>query len=313
MADQSFRALKTALTQTPVLAIPNFAKPFTIETDASGGGVGAVLQQDGHPVAFISRALGPKNLGLSTYEKECLAILFAIEQWRPYLQHGEFIIKTDHQSLTHLDDQRLSTTWQQKALTKLLGLQFKIQYRQGSDNKVADALSRRPDMNQDSVTMQLNGLYVSSITPSWLRQVTQGYMQDSTAQKLIESLTTGAKREHYTLTQGVICFKGRIWLGANKELHQMVMSALHDSAVGGHSGFPVTYRRIKSSFAWPGMKQHIREFVSGCQICQQAKPERVKYPGLLLPLPIPEQAWQTVTWILYQGFLHPARVTVFWL
>jgi hypothetical protein len=138
-------------------------------------------------------------------------------------------------------------------------------------------------------------------------------MQDSTAQKLIESLTTGAKREHYTLTQGVIRFKGRIWLGANKELHQMVMSALHDSAVGGHSGFPVTYRRIKSSFAWPGMKQHICEFVSGCQICQQAKPERVKYPGLLLPLPIPEQAWQTVTWILYQGFLHPARVTVFWL
>ena len=155
-----------------LIAVVAFAKSFTIETDASGGGVGAVLQQDGHPVAFISRALGPKNLGLSTYEKECLAILFAIEQWRPYLQHGEFIIKTDHQSLTHLDDQRLSTTWQQKALTKLLGLQFKIQYRQGSDNKVADALSRRPDMNQDSVTMQLNGLSVSSITPSWLRQVT---------------------------------------------------------------------------------------------------------------------------------------------
>jgi hypothetical protein len=85
LADQSFRALKIALTQTPVLAIPNFAKPFTIETDASGGGVGAVLQQEGHPVAYISQALGPKNLGLSTYEKECLAILFAIEQWRPYL------------------------------------------------------------------------------------------------------------------------------------------------------------------------------------------------------------------------------------
>jgi hypothetical protein len=79
LADQSFNALKTALAQAPVLAIPNFSKSFTIETDASGGGVGAVLQQEGHPVAYISRALGPKNMGLSIYEKECLAILFAVE------------------------------------------------------------------------------------------------------------------------------------------------------------------------------------------------------------------------------------------
>jgi hypothetical protein len=79
-----------------------------------------------------------------------MAILFAVEQWRPYLQHGEFMIRTDHQSLTHLDDQRLSTPWQQKALTKLLGLQFRILYRQGSENRVADALSRRPNLDQDA-------------------------------------------------------------------------------------------------------------------------------------------------------------------
>jgi hypothetical protein len=131
-------ALKEALARAPVLALPNFAKTFTIETNASGGGIGAVLQQDGHPIAYISRALGPKNLGLSTYEKECLAILFTVEQWCPYPQQGEFIIKTDQQSLTHLDDQRLSTPWQQKAFTKLMGLQFRITYRQGTDNRVAD-------------------------------------------------------------------------------------------------------------------------------------------------------------------------------
>jgi hypothetical protein len=141
LADQSFKALKTALAQAPLLAIPNFANPFIIETDANGGGVRAVIQQGEHPIAYISRSMGPKNLGLSTYEKECMAILFAAEQWRPYLQHGEFIIQTDDQSLTHLDDQRLSTQWHQKALTKLLGLQFRIQYKQGCDNRVADALS----------------------------------------------------------------------------------------------------------------------------------------------------------------------------
>ncbi|VAI53995.1 unnamed protein product [Triticum turgidum subsp. durum] len=77
----------------------------------------------------MSKPLGPKNHGLSTYEKECLAILMAIEQWRPYLHTDEFLIRTDQCSLVHLDDQRLSTVWQQKVFTKLLGLRYKIFYR----------------------------------------------------------------------------------------------------------------------------------------------------------------------------------------
>jgi hypothetical protein len=128
---QAFDALKVALIHAPVLSIPNFTKEFVIETDASGVGIGAVLQQEGHPIAFISKALGPKNRGLSTYDKECLAILFAIEHWRPYLQHVAFVIKTDQQSLIHLDDQRITTPWQQKALTKLMGLNFTIIYKKG--------------------------------------------------------------------------------------------------------------------------------------------------------------------------------------
>jgi hypothetical protein len=304
--NQAFVTLKTALIQAPVLAIPNFRKQFIIEIDASGGGIGAVLQQEGHPIAFISQALGPKNLGLSIYEKECMAILFAVEQWRSYLQHGEFIIKTDHQSLTHLDDQRLSTPWQQKTLTKLLGLQFRITYKQGSENHVPDALSRRPNLGQDDFKPQLNATSVSSVIPSWLSQVAQGYDQDPSAKKLLSCLLTGETMEHYTLSQGIIRFKGRIWIGANKAIQQMIMSELHESAIGGHFGFPVTYRRIKSNFAWLGMKQQVHDFVRACQICQQAKPERTKYPGLLLPLPIPENAWQVVSMDFISG-LPPSR------
>jgi hypothetical protein len=62
------------------LALPNFTKPFIIETDASDGGVGVVLMQDGHPLAFLSKALGPRTKGLSTYEKEFVAILLAVQQ-----------------------------------------------------------------------------------------------------------------------------------------------------------------------------------------------------------------------------------------
>jgi hypothetical protein len=78
-----------------VLSLPDFSQPFHIEIDASGSGVGAVLQQNGHPLAFISKALGPQNLGLSTYEKEYLAIVMAVDQWRYYLLQNEFFIHTD--------------------------------------------------------------------------------------------------------------------------------------------------------------------------------------------------------------------------
>jgi hypothetical protein len=82
----AFQTLKSVLVQAPVLALPNFAKPFLIETDASDYGVGAVLMQDQHPIAFVSKSLGPKLRGLFIYEKEYIAILLAIDQWRPYLQ-----------------------------------------------------------------------------------------------------------------------------------------------------------------------------------------------------------------------------------
>ena len=108
----AFTALQHALMTAPVLALPDFSKPFQIQTDASEFGVGAVLLQDNHPLAFVSKALGPRTRGLSTYEKEYLAVLIAIEQWHAYLQHGEFIIFIDQRSLVHITDQRLHTPWQ---------------------------------------------------------------------------------------------------------------------------------------------------------------------------------------------------------
>lgn len=71
-ASDSFKELKTTLTTSPVLALPNFAKTFVVETDASNTGIDAVLMQDGHPICFISRALGPRHQGLLVYKKNCL-------------------------------------------------------------------------------------------------------------------------------------------------------------------------------------------------------------------------------------------------
>ncbi|XP_021859476.2 uncharacterized protein [Spinacia oleracea] len=89
-AQVAFEALKTALVTAPVLAVPNFDKQFIVETDASQKGIGAVLMQDGHPLAYISRSLGPKWQKLSVYEKELLAIVFAVQKWEQYLMAAIF-------------------------------------------------------------------------------------------------------------------------------------------------------------------------------------------------------------------------------
>ncbi|GKA62965.1 ty3-gypsy retrotransposon protein [Tanacetum coccineum] len=141
-AHASFEALKVAMSQAPVLALPDFNKPFTVETDASGMGIGAVLQQGGHPIAYLSKSLSPKHQALSTYEKEFYAVLMALEKWRGYLLDRHFKIKTDHFSLKYLLDQRLTTPFQAKWLPKLLGYDYEISYKQGSENHAADALSR---------------------------------------------------------------------------------------------------------------------------------------------------------------------------
>jgi hypothetical protein len=291
--ESAFVALKQALTSAPVLALPDFSRPFTIETDASGSGIGAVLQQDGHPLAFVSKALGPGNLGLSTYEKEYLAILLAVDQWRPYLQHTEFVIYTDQRSLSHLTEQRLHTPWQHKVFTKLLGLHYRIQYKKGTDNTAADALSRRPHPTGD-----LYSLLVAS--PAWFQEVIDGYSSDPHAMKLLSALAL-SDQLHYTLKDGVIRYKKRIWLGNNSQLQTKVIMALHASALGGHSGFPVTYARIKQLFYWPHMKQIIKDYVAACTVCHQAKPDRTRYPGLLQPLPVPTQAWQAISMDFVEG------------
>ncbi|GKC16027.1 retrotransposable element Tf2, partial [Tanacetum coccineum] len=113
-ADKAFQHLKQAMITPPVLALPDFSSTFIIETDASSQGIGVVLMHHGYPIAFISKALSPKNLMLSTYERELLAVIHEVLKWNHYLLDKHFIIKTDQESLKYLLEHKLATPFQQK-------------------------------------------------------------------------------------------------------------------------------------------------------------------------------------------------------
>lgn len=98
-AGAAFDTLKQAMVNTPVLALPDFALPFLVETDACAIGIGAVLMQQGHPIAYPSKALGPQNQRLPIYKKELLVVIMVVDKLWSYLKRGPFLILTNHKSL----------------------------------------------------------------------------------------------------------------------------------------------------------------------------------------------------------------------
>lgn len=117
--------------QYPCTSPTDFKQPFIIETDAFYNDIGAVLMPKRRPLAFLSKSISSRELEMSIYEKELVALVIAMGKWRYYLEGHHFNIKTDHRSFKYLLEQRITTPLQQKWLTKLLGLGNEIQYKKG--------------------------------------------------------------------------------------------------------------------------------------------------------------------------------------
>ncbi|KAL0461174.1 UNVERIFIED_CONTAM: Transposon Tf2-11 polyprotein [Sesamum latifolium] len=126
----------------PMLALLDMLKPFVVETDASDFAVGGVLMQDGHPVAFESRKLKDVERRYSVHEKELLAVVHCLILWRHYLLGSPFVVKTDNTAVSYFMTQPKLTSRQPRWQELLSEFYFVLEYRAGSSNHVADALSR---------------------------------------------------------------------------------------------------------------------------------------------------------------------------
>ncbi|GER52334.1 polyprotein [Striga asiatica] len=211
------------------------------------------------------------------------------------VQIGENEFKTDQQALKHLLDQKIMTPIQQKWLTKLLGLNYEIQYKRGAENRAADALSRKPNEGTEVSA-------ITTLTPTWVRQIHDSYEMDPFFKKNREANTLDPQAyPDFTLVDGLIRYRGRLGVGSNSQLRESLLQATHDSAFGGHSGILGTYMRMKRTFYWPNMKKDIEKWVKGCDVCSMNKAEKGPYPGLLQPLPIPDKAWTHVSMDFIEG------------
>jgi len=131
------------LTNAPILALPDFSKPFELECDTLGVGIGVMLLQGGHPIAYFSEKLHGATLNYPTYDKELYTLIRALQTWEHYLVSQEFIIHNDHESLKYLKGQNKLNKRHAKWMEFLEQFQYVIKYKKGKTNILADTLSRR--------------------------------------------------------------------------------------------------------------------------------------------------------------------------
>jgi hypothetical protein len=142
----AFRTLKDKLTHAPLLQLPDFNIVFELECDASGIGLGVVLLQEGKPVAYFSEKLSGASLKYSTYDKEFYALVRTLHTWQHYLWHREFIIHYDHEALKHIRTQTNLNHRHAKWVEFIESFLYIIKHKNGKDNVIVDALSRRYTM-----------------------------------------------------------------------------------------------------------------------------------------------------------------------
>ena len=285
-----------------MLQLPDFDKPFVVDCDASGSGFGAVLHQLDGPIAFYSKTVAPRHMKLAAYERELIGLVQAVRHWRPYLWTRPFIVRTDHCSLKHLLDQRLSTIPQHTWVSKLFRYSFTVEYRPGRQNVVADALSRR-----DEDQCAINALALSRPEFELFDELKQEVASLPSFIAKRKEIADGLAGAAWTELDGLVLHKGRIFVPDDSALWPVLLQHAHGT---GHEGAQKTLHRLRTSFYSPHASRLVTDYVRSCVVCQRSKTEHLHPAGLLQPLELPSSVWADIAMDFVEGFPRIGGKTV---
>ena len=188
-----------------------------------------------------------------------------------------------------------------------------VEYKQGCENKVDNALSRREEsVSEDSTLVHpasLASLFLISFPrPFWIEELKASYQHSAEVQQLLHQLQSGfSGPKLFSLHNGLILYKGRVYLDPTCSLKPKILHQVHDSPLGGHSGFLKSFHRLKQDLFWVGMKSNLKQYIRECAVCQQMKHETCSLAGLLQPLSIPDKPWSAVSMDFISG-LPPSQM-----
>ncbi|TMC13855.1 MAG: hypothetical protein E6J34_24345, partial [Chloroflexi bacterium] len=253
--------IKTIMT-APLLQTPDYSAPFTVTTDASDVALGGVLSQSDKPITFTSKTFSGAETNWIIYEKELFAIVYA--------------------AVTYIQNQEKITAKQARWLTYMAQFNYIIIHRPGSQNQVADAISRRDIFGITTIDNQ-----------HWIERLRQ--------------LSTKVELKPWmNVRNGLIYKDNRLYVPGYPDIRKTIIQEIHQGFGGGHFGLKKTLEKVARNYYWEKMAATIDKFIKTCDTCQRTKSSTQKPFGLLQPIPPPTDKFQTKT----IDFIGPLRTTI---
>ena len=286
----AFEKLKLCLVTPPVFAFPRENCETIIHTDACGYGLGATISQvqDGKErvIAYASRSLTRAECNYSTTEQECLAIVFAIGKFRPYIFGQSFKVITDHNALRWLYSIKDPNGRLARWALQLQSHDMKIEHRPGRVHSNVDALSREP-VDAPSSGEQ-NEIWVLDLETMDIGKMQRDDLHfRSIIRKLEQCMQVSEVDELKTKTVADYCLQSNILYKANyepngrkwllcvpKALKEQVLLSVHSENAGGHLGATRMYSLVSKRYYWPGQYRDTRRFVRCCRVCDLFRPKK---------------------------------------
>ena len=303
--ERAFEKLRHLLTTTPLLAYPDFDRPFILDTDASAVGIGAVLSQIDNTgqervVAYGSRVLSKAERQYCVTRRELLAVVTFIRQFKPYLTGRRFQLRTDHGSLVWLRNFKEPEGQLARWLECLQEYDFEIVHRRGRKHTNADALSRLPcrqcgrDTHSPAIIAatpimprecQQEDLRTAQLADADIAPALQAKQTDQRpGEDRLKEMSLASRRlvqlwEQLVVRDGILyrLFEDpvgreeRLQLVVPRLLRDEILTDLHEGELGGHLGIEKTLARLKERFYWPGHHQDVQNWCGKCAVCASRK------------------------------------------
>lgn len=309
--EEEFRNLKDVLTKSPVLQFYDEKKDIVLSVDSSKDGIGAVLLQDGLPVAYASKAMSETQKRYAQIEKETLAIVFGCTRFHQFLYGRRFIVETDHRPLVSIFKKPLEKCplRLQRLRISLQSYEFELRYKPGKFLYISDALSRASHQDKEfeiienNAEAQVDLIAYQNVSPKRFEEIKVESERDESLQELRKVITEGwpdskkelkesvkpfwKVRDELVINQDMI-FRGN-QIVIPKNLRKGIIEALHYN----HGGREKTIWRARETVYWPLINKEIDDVVKDCATCLTYGKNQQKEP-LINENEIPDRPWQIV-------------------
>ncbi len=279
-------------TEAPILAYFDRKKEVVIQCDASNEGLGAVLLQDGKPIAFKSKTLTTTQENYAAIEKEMLAVTWSLEKFHQYTYGRPVMIHSDHKPLETISNKPLAKAPRrlQNMLLKAQDYDYCIVYKPGQQQVIADMLSRAaiPNSGYRAYYEQIHVTKYLPIGEERLQKIKYETVKDEVLKMLAETIATGwpsdrsmlhpvlypyhSYSDELSMHDGILYKNHRIIIPTN--LRKEMKEAVHRNSHIGEGCF----RRMRECLFWPGMNAEVREYIATCDICRQHEIGQQKEP-----------------------------------